>query len=74
MIIANDITRDGAGFDAETNAITLIARDTAAQPVVEVPLVSKLEAAHRIMDAIAKLRRNPKETIAAQQIDNALCG
>jgi phosphopantothenoylcysteine decarboxylase/phosphopantothenate--cysteine ligase len=54
-IVANDITRDGAGFDTETNVVTLLARDR-TEPL-ELPLMSKLEAAHRILDEIARLRR-----------------
>jgi phosphopantothenoylcysteine decarboxylase/phosphopantothenate--cysteine ligase len=54
-IVANDITRDGAGFDAATNIVTLIARDRDAP--VELPLMSKLEAAHRILDEVVRLRR-----------------
>ena len=54
-IVANDITRDGAGFDAETNIVTLIARDRDAP--VELPLMSKLEAAHRVLDEVVRLRR-----------------
>ena len=53
-IVANDITREGAGFDVETNIITLIARDTDAP--VALPLMSKLEAAHRILDEVLRLR------------------
>jgi phosphopantothenoylcysteine decarboxylase/phosphopantothenate--cysteine ligase len=53
-IVANDITREGAGFDVETNIITLIARDTGAP--VALPLMSKLEAAHRILDEVLRLR------------------
>ncbi len=55
-IVANDITRVGAGFDVETNIITLLARDR--ETPVELPLLSKLEAAHRILDEVARLRRN----------------
>lgn len=54
-IIANDVTRDGAGFDVTTNVITLITRDQ--DRAIEFPLLSKLEAAHRIVDEIARLRR-----------------
>lgn len=54
-IVANDITRDGAGFDAETNIVTIIARDRDAH--VELPLLSKLETAHRILDEVVRLRR-----------------
>ncbi|HYG09955.1 MAG TPA: phosphopantothenoylcysteine decarboxylase, partial [Pyrinomonadaceae bacterium] len=53
-IVANDITRDGAGFDAVTNIVTLIARDR--DTPVELPLMSKLEAAHRILDEVVRLR------------------
>jgi phosphopantothenoylcysteine decarboxylase/phosphopantothenate--cysteine ligase len=54
-IVANDITRDGAGFDTETNIVTLIARDRDTH--VELPLLSKLETAHRILDEVLRLRR-----------------
>ena len=55
IIVANDITREGAGFDADTNVVTLVSRDR-DQPV-ELPLMSKLEAAHRTLDEIVRLRR-----------------
>ncbi|OLE55323.1 MAG: hypothetical protein AUG51_03875 [Acidobacteria bacterium 13_1_20CM_3_53_8] len=54
IIVANDITGKGAGFDAETNIVTLLARETLAP--IELPLMSKLEAAHRILDEIVRLR------------------
>ncbi|MGB7925611.1 MAG: bifunctional phosphopantothenoylcysteine decarboxylase/phosphopantothenate--cysteine ligase CoaBC [Pyrinomonadaceae bacterium] len=58
-IVANDITREGAGFDTDTNIVTIITRDS-AEPV-ELPLMSKLDAAHRILDVVARLRRNGDE-------------
>jgi phosphopantothenoylcysteine decarboxylase/phosphopantothenate--cysteine ligase len=54
-IVANDITADGAGFDGDTNVITLLSVDRAAP--LELPLMSKLEAAHNILDEIVRLRR-----------------
>ncbi|MGH9901956.1 MAG: bifunctional phosphopantothenoylcysteine decarboxylase/phosphopantothenate--cysteine ligase CoaBC [Pyrinomonadaceae bacterium] len=54
-IVANDITRDGAGFDSATNVVTILSRDREAP--VELPLMSKLDAAHRILDEIVRLRR-----------------
>jgi phosphopantothenoylcysteine decarboxylase/phosphopantothenate--cysteine ligase len=54
-IVANDITRDGAGFDSAMNAVTIISSDR--DDALEFPLMSKLEAAHRILDEIARLRR-----------------
>ncbi|HKR02803.1 MAG TPA: bifunctional phosphopantothenoylcysteine decarboxylase/phosphopantothenate--cysteine ligase CoaBC [Pyrinomonadaceae bacterium] len=54
-IVANDVTREGAGFDRETNIVTIISR--ASDGVTELPLMSKLEASHRILDEVARLRR-----------------
>ncbi|MCA1815344.1 MAG: bifunctional phosphopantothenoylcysteine decarboxylase/phosphopantothenate--cysteine ligase CoaBC [Acidobacteria bacterium] len=54
-IVANDITRDGAGFDSESNAVTIITADRDAPR--ELPLMPKREAAERILDEIVRLRR-----------------
>ena len=54
MIVANDVAAAGSGFDSDTNAVRILLRD---QPdAIELPLMSKLEAAHRILDEIVKLR------------------
>lgn len=54
-IVANDVTRSDSGFDSSMNAITIMTRDT-EQPL-SLPLMSKLEAAHRILDEIVRLRK-----------------
>ena len=54
-VVANDLTQDGAGFDAETNIITLLARDR--ERPAALPLMSKLDAAHRVLDEVVRLRR-----------------
>jgi len=54
-VVANDLTQAGAGFDAETNIITLLTRDR-EQPTT-LPLMSKLDAAGRILDEVVRLRR-----------------
>ncbi len=54
VIVANDITREGAGFDVETNVVTILTRD-GAQPIA-LPLMSKLDAAHRILDEVVRLK------------------
>lgn len=48
MICANSLRREGAGFGVDTNVITLITNDSE----IELPQMSKEEAAHRIFDAI----------------------
>jgi phosphopantothenoylcysteine decarboxylase/phosphopantothenate--cysteine ligase len=58
-IVANDLTQDGAGFDTETNVITLLTRDR-EQPD-SLPLMSKLDAAHRILDEVVRLRRSSRQ-------------
>ena len=52
LIVANDITRAGAGFGAETNAATILKRDGSR---VELPLQSKRALSDRTLDEIAKL-------------------
>jgi phosphopantothenoylcysteine decarboxylase / phosphopantothenate---cysteine ligase len=51
-IVANDVTRQDSGFDTTTNAITIITEDN----TVELPVMSKTEAANRILDVIVELR------------------
>jgi len=53
LIVANDITREDAGFDVETNAATLIKRDGSQ---IELPLQTKRQLAERVLDEIAGLR------------------
>ena len=54
-IVANDVSRAGSGFDSTTNAITIVTRDN---NTVELPLMSKNEAADRILDVIVNLRKS----------------
>ncbi len=56
LIVANDITRAGAGFGAETNAATILGRDGSR---VDLPLQSKRALADRTLDEIARLRQSP---------------
>lgn len=50
MIAANNLRVQGAGFGTETNVVTLICPDG----MTELPLLSKLEVAHRILDQITR--------------------
>ena len=52
MIVANDVTMEGAGFGVDTNIVTLIT----AHGATPLPKMSKREAADRIWDAALKLR------------------
>jgi len=54
LIVANDITQDGAGFDSDTNIVTLINSITHTPHAL--PMLSKRETAERILDEITLLR------------------
>ncbi len=54
LIVANDISRSGAGFEADSNAVILVAPD---RPEIEVPLAPKSEVAAVLLDYVeAELR------------------
>jgi phosphopantothenoylcysteine decarboxylase/phosphopantothenate--cysteine ligase len=53
IIVANDVTAEGAGFDVDTNVVTLFSRDGRD---VALPRMSKTEVAHRILDEVVRLR------------------
>jgi phosphopantothenoylcysteine decarboxylase/phosphopantothenate--cysteine ligase len=57
-VVANDLTQGGAGFDKDTNVITLLTRDRERPDTL--PLMSKLDAAHRVLDEVARLRGRQK--------------
>lgn len=54
LVVANDVSQQGAGFDVDTNIITIITRMGEQQ---EFPIMSKRDAAGRVLDAIVKLRQ-----------------
>jgi phosphopantothenoylcysteine decarboxylase/phosphopantothenate--cysteine ligase len=60
MIIANDVSVQGQGFDAENNRVTILRPDAAP---LEVPLMSKLEVADRVLDQIASLRQTNSQSL-----------
>jgi phosphopantothenoylcysteine decarboxylase/phosphopantothenate--cysteine ligase len=52
LIIANDVSRKDAGFEADTNAVKVIYRDGRIE---ELPLMTKAEASERILDRIKQI-------------------
>ncbi len=52
LIVANDVTAEGAGFESDTNVVTLVWPDGRSQPL---PKQSKRAVADRILDALAGL-------------------
>jgi phosphopantothenoylcysteine decarboxylase/phosphopantothenate--cysteine ligase len=57
-IVANDVSRQDSGFGSDTNLITILTQN--AEKPIEFPLMTKKEAAHKILDEVVKLRENNK--------------
>jgi phosphopantothenoylcysteine decarboxylase/phosphopantothenate--cysteine ligase len=53
LIVANDVTAEGAGFDQDTNIVTLFSRDGRD---LALPKLTKSEVAQRILDEVLRLR------------------
>jgi phosphopantothenoylcysteine decarboxylase / phosphopantothenate---cysteine ligase len=64
LIVANDVSATGAGFDLDTNVVTMFSRDGRDLPL---PKMSKAEAAGRILDEVLRLRNILKSKPASQR-------
>jgi len=53
LLVANDVTAEGAGFDHDTNVVTLFSRDGRD---LALPKLKKSEVAQRILDEIVRLK------------------
>jgi phosphopantothenoylcysteine decarboxylase / phosphopantothenate---cysteine ligase len=60
MVVANDVSQSGAGFNVDTNIARLIFRDGTTE---ELPLMAKGEMADRILDRVAGLRRKQQSRV-----------
>jgi phosphopantothenoylcysteine decarboxylase/phosphopantothenate--cysteine ligase len=49
LLVANDVTQPGAGFDEDTNIVKLIYRNG---KVIDLPMMEKTELAERILEAV----------------------
>jgi phosphopantothenoylcysteine decarboxylase/phosphopantothenate--cysteine ligase len=57
LIVANDVTADGAGFDHDTNIVSLFSRD--GREII-LPKMSKSDVAQRILDEVVRLRSSQR--------------
>jgi phosphopantothenoylcysteine decarboxylase/phosphopantothenate--cysteine ligase len=64
VIVANDVTAEGAGFDFDTNVITLYFRDGSEKAFPRMP---KIDVAQRILDALRALRHPAVEATAVHR-------
>ncbi len=52
LFVANDVTAEGAGFSVDTNKVTILDRDGG---VDDLPMMTKYEVAHHILDRVVGL-------------------
>ena len=64
LIVANDVTAEGAGFDHDTNVITLYFRDGSEKAFARMP---KIDAAQRILDHLRGLRQSREHETSARR-------
>ena len=62
LIVANDVSRPDQGFDADTNAVTIVGEGGEEQ----VPLQSKARVAGVILDRVEQLLRSRASKIASR--------
>lgn len=65
-IVANDVTRDGVGFNTVTNEVTIISRDRKAP--IQVPLMAKTSVADIILDEVVRLRARVKRSTSLRSV------
>jgi phosphopantothenoylcysteine decarboxylase/phosphopantothenate--cysteine ligase len=54
LVVANDITKKGAGFNTDTNIATILTKISSEE--LEIPLMSKRKMADKILDEVLKIR------------------
>jgi phosphopantothenoylcysteine decarboxylase / phosphopantothenate---cysteine ligase len=66
MIVANDVTAPGAGFDHDTNVVTIFRSDGREESLAK---LTKIQVAHRILDQVVELRRSTHRVGSSPEAD-----
>jgi phosphopantothenoylcysteine decarboxylase/phosphopantothenate--cysteine ligase len=61
VIVVNDVSKEGIGFDSDRNAVTIITHEH----VVEVPETTKWDVAQRVLDQVVRLRQHRNTAVKA---------
>ncbi|UCD84667.1 MAG: bifunctional phosphopantothenoylcysteine decarboxylase/phosphopantothenate--cysteine ligase CoaBC [Deltaproteobacteria bacterium] len=59
LIVANDVTKKGSGFEVDTNIVSIISRDG---KIISLPKLSKTRVAERILREAVKIIKNTERT------------
>ncbi len=54
LLVANDVSQEGAGFDVDTNIVTLLFPDGRKMALEK---MSKLDVANRVLDEVVEIRK-----------------
>jgi phosphopantothenoylcysteine decarboxylase/phosphopantothenate--cysteine ligase len=54
LVVANDLSQEGAGFDADTNIVTMLFPDGRKKPLEK---MSKFDVANRVLDEVVEIRK-----------------
>jgi phosphopantothenoylcysteine decarboxylase/phosphopantothenate--cysteine ligase len=54
LLVANDVSQEGAGFEVDTNIVTIVFSDGRR---VELEKMSKFDVANRVLDQVVEIRR-----------------
>jgi len=54
IIVANDVSAPGSGFQHDTNQVEILRRDGSME---DLPLMTKEEVAHRVLDHVLQIRK-----------------
>lgn len=65
-IVANDVSRDGVGFESDNNEVTILSRDRKAP--IHIPLLAKRNVANLILDEVKRLRARVKPARELRQL------
>jgi phosphopantothenoylcysteine decarboxylase/phosphopantothenate--cysteine ligase len=71
LIVANNVAAEGAGFDIDTNIVTMFSRDGRD---LALPKLTKAEVAQRILDEIIRLREVLRRPPAVPRRDASVAG
>ena len=63
LIVANDVLQGGAGFDQDTNIVSLFTRDGRE---ITLPRMSKFDVANRVLDEVLHLRHGSRQAPAVR--------
>ena len=60
MVVANNLKVAGAGFETDTNVVTMITENS----TLELPIMDKEEVAFHIIDQILSMQKTENEAIS----------